>query len=60
MKNGKKKTCLEKHAFDVSEMSITSIITCINMTHTICTVDEKKKFKIEPVCESYGAYDMFS
>ena len=40
MKNGEKWTCFEKHAFDVSEMPITSIITCINMTHTICIVDE--------------------
>ena len=45
----------------VREMSITSIITCINMTHTICIVDEKQRSsKMEPVCESYGAYDMVS
>ena len=35
MKNGEKLTCLDKHGFGVREMYITSIITCINMTHTI-------------------------
>ena len=39
MENGEKLTCLEKHAFDVREMYITSIIACISMTHTICIVD---------------------
>ena len=38
MKNGEKCTCLDKHAFDVNEMSITSIITRINMTRST-TID---------------------
>ena len=45
MKNGEKLTFLDKHIFDVRKMSITSIITCLNMTHTICNVDEQQKFK---------------
>ena len=45
MKNGEKLTCLDKHAFDVGEMYVTSIRTCINMTQTICIVDEQQKFK---------------
>ena len=32
--------CLDKHALDVREMPVTSIITCTNMTHTICILDE--------------------
>ena len=39
MKNGEKWIFLDKHDFDVSEMSITSILTYINMTPTICAVD---------------------
>ena len=40
MKSGEKWTWLDKHAFDVNEMYIASIITCINMNHTIFIVDE--------------------
>ena len=31
---------LDKHAFDVRDMFVTSMIACINITHIICIVDE--------------------
>ena len=43
LQNGQ--SCLEKPGFYVRDMSVTSIMTCTNMTHTICIVDEKQMFQ---------------
>ena len=45
MKNGEKYACFDKHAFDVSQVYTTSIMTCLNITHTIFIVDEQQNVK---------------